>query len=301
MPSRVTRSAVYTVDGTTTTATYKLRGQAGPIGCAIAFLDITGLTGIVTLSWDNGVTFLNIESVDSAGNNIAAGGTITAADGRKLWFPGAGATHVRFTRTAGSGPLVFIEIADADELAAFKGGGSSGGSVTIGAGSALIGSAGILPVIRDPIQVTPTMDTSAYTAGDVWIPTTAISNIVRATDEPGIIDGIMIYDQDDQAAADGVLYILQANVSLGTVNNAPSISDANSLNIIAVIPIASADWKDLGGVKVNNLNPAYFPKMFIPASGTRDLYFAATTAGTPTQTASGVKVTFIPQDALAGA
>lgn len=172
----------------------------------------------------------------------------------------------------------------------------------IGAGSsASIGSTGILPTVRDPITITPTMDTSALTANDVWFDSTVVTNASRATDEPVILAGIVLYDQDDQTAAAGTVYVLQANVSVGTINNAPSISDANALNIIAAIPFASADWKDLGGVKINRLSPAYFPLMCIPASGTRNIYVAAVNEGTPTNTATGVKVALTFQDAIAGA
>ena len=140
------------------------------------------------------------------------------------------------------------------------------------------------------VNVTPVCDTSAYTGGDTLFDTTAISNASRANDAPVILQSITILDEDDQTAANMTLFFLDANVSLGTVNSAPNISDANARNIIGTYVMASGSFIDVGGSKVahaSNLN-----MVMKPASGTRTLYVAAMTAGTPTQTASGIKLRF---------
>ena len=53
----------------------------------------------------------------------------------------------------------------------------------------------------DVLELTPVMDTSAYTAGDVWFDTTEIANAFVVSGGAIEITSIMILDEDDQAAA----------------------------------------------------------------------------------------------------
>jgi hypothetical protein len=140
------------------------------------------------------------------------------------------------------------------------------------------------------VSVTPVCDTSAYGAGDTLFDTTLITNATRVADGLARLDTIVVLDEDDQAAANMTLYFLDANVTLGTANAAPSISDANARNLLGYVTLASAAFLDVGGAKVAcALNVNMIVK---PATGTRNIYVAATTAGTPTQTASGIKLRF---------
>lgn len=143
----------------------------------------------------------------------------------------------------------------------------------------------------DLITVVPVCDTSAYTAGDVLFDTTAIPNAVRTSGGQAVLQTLTVIDKDDQAAADMVIYIFDTGSSLtfGTANAAPSISDANAAKLVGVVSIASADWKDLGGAKVANVRGL---GIVCESSNGRELGFAATTGGTPTQTASGLVFRF---------
>lgn len=137
----------------------------------------------------------------------------------------------------------------------------------------------------DTIDVTLTLDTSAYGAGDVLADTQAVTNAVRVNGGRAILQSLVVIDEDDQGAAMDV-YLLDANNSLGTENAAPSVSDANARAILGVVSIAAADYKDLGGVKVANIKAI---GLALESTGaTRDLYLAVVTQGTPTHTASGV-------------
>lgn len=137
-------------------------------------------------------------------------------------------------------------------------------------------------------DVTLVLDTGAYAAGDLLFVTQQLNGILRVADGTGVIQAIQIIDQDDNGAAFD-LYFLSANVSMGTINAAPSISDANAVNLHGPISVATTDYKDLGGVKVANIRNIGLPVKAV--SGTDDLYIAGVNgAGTPTYTASGIKL-----------
>lgn len=134
------------------------------------------------------------------------------------------------------------------------------------------------------IDVTPTLDTSAYGAGDVLFATTEIPNVERGEPVPHgqILDAVTLIDKDDEGAAI-TLYFFDSDVALGTINNAPGISDANAAQCLGIVDIATGDYDDLGGVKVAHVRGLNLP--MLPASGT-SLYVAATCVATPTYTAA---------------
>lgn len=135
------------------------------------------------------------------------------------------------------------------------------------------------------IEVTPTVDTSIYAAGDTLFDRTAIAGAARVAAGGGIIRSVTLLDKDDNTAAAITLFFLRANVAFGTLNAAPSISDANAMKIIGNVVIASGDFIDVTGSKVAPKSGLAIP--FTLDSGT-SLYVAATCAGTPTQTAGGI-------------
>lgn len=140
------------------------------------------------------------------------------------------------------------------------------------------------------VAVTLSLDTSAYAAGDLLADTQALANAVRINDYGGVLQSLTVVDKDDQGVSLDV-YILDVNVSLGTENAAPSITDPNAVNIIAIIPVVSTDYRDLGGVRVASYSGLGLP--IVPAAGTRDCYVAVVNGtGTPTFTASGVVLNF---------
>lgn len=149
-------------------------------------------------------------------------------------------------------------------------------------------SAAPLPVgtLLKITNVTLSLDTSSYASGDVLADSQIISACLRADDGTGTITNVTLHDADDQGAGLD-LFFLDANVSLGTENAAPSISDANALNILGWVRINASDWIDLGGTRIASV-PCTIPVKGV--SGADDLYVAAITRGTPTHTASGIVV-----------
>lgn len=147
-----------------------------------------------------------------------------------------------------------------------------------------------LDALSEPtfINVTLTLDTSAYTAGDVLAATQVVSNALPATDTTSILQSIALTDIDDQGAAFD-LHFFSANQSIGSENSAPDIDDTEVLDYLGTVAIATGDWIDLGGARVACIkNIGLVVKA---ASGTRDIYVAAVNgAGTPTYTAAGIKL-----------
>lgn len=134
------------------------------------------------------------------------------------------------------------------------------------------------------LSLTPVLDTDAYAAGDVLFVTTALT-LAPASGPAGEVKGrvvqVTLLDKDDQGATLD-LVVLRSNVALGTINAAPSISDADAEAVVALVPVL--DWTDLGGCRVAR---AVFDPVEFTVPGTA-LYLAAITRGTPTHTASGL-------------
>ena len=86
--------------------------------------------------------------------------------------------------------------------------------------------------------------------------------------------------------------LLAASTSCGTINSAPNISDANlRSNILGIIPVATTDFVTFSGAKLGTVRNIGLN--IKAASDKRALYFAILNgAGTPTFTASGMKITF---------
>lgn len=138
--------------------------------------------------------------------------------------------------------------------------------------------------------VTLSLDTSAYASGDLLADTQEVPFAFDETDSAGILQSIEVIDKDDQGAAFDI-YVLDANVSFGTENSTPSISDTNAESILPGMPIAvgTGDYKDLGGVKVAGLSTLALPVK--SAVQSRSIYIAVVNgSGTPTYTASGIVI-----------
>jgi len=136
------------------------------------------------------------------------------------------------------------------------------------------------------VAVTLSLDTSAYGAGDLLADTQEVANAMRVAAGTGGIHSIVLNDKDDQGA-ELYLVFLSANVSLGTENSAPSITDANADSILGIVPVYTSDWVDLGGCRIATLtNVGLVVKA---ATGSTSLYIAAVNgAGTPTYSAAGI-------------
>ncbi len=138
------------------------------------------------------------------------------------------------------------------------------------------------------VDFVPTLDTSAYSAGDVLFDRSLLDvgnyanpgqNALQKIRGRVLLVGVL--DKDDQGVAMD-LYFLKADVSLGTVNAAPAITDANAEHILGFVTATAS--KDLGGCRFGQAD------CDIRFSVTGEtLYLAGVTQGAPTHTASGLK------------
>ena len=142
-------------------------------------------------------------------------------------------------------------------------------------------------VVSKIVSVPLTLDTSIYQSGDVMSDTAEVTAAMRVTNGTGILQSIVVFDEDDQGTAFDLVF-MSANRSLGTKNSAPDITDANARDILGIVSIASGDFIDLGGVRVATKANIGLPVK--AATDTDDVFVGTITRGTPTYTASGVRL-----------
>ena len=138
-----------------------------------------------------------------------------------------------------------------------------------------------------PKYLTISLDTSAYAAGDVLFDFQEVADAARESGGSVLIQSITVVDADDQKAAMDIK-VASAAVSLGTENGVPDISDADAATVQHLYSITASDYKDMGGVShatIGNLGIVVGA-----AAGSTSIYIGGITQGTPTHTASGLKL-----------
>lgn len=156
--------------------------------------------------------------------------------------------------------------------------------LTIAAGENHIGK---VSTPDDVIDVTFTLDTSAYADGDVLADTQSVASVARVNAGTVILVSVTVIDEDDQGMG-LTLVFLDSNNALGTENNAPNISDANARQILGFVKITTSDYIDLGGVRIACIRGVGLEMK--AAAGVTTLYVGAISNGTGTYTASGLKL-----------
>ncbi len=156
--------------------------------------------------------------------------------------------------------------------------------LSIAAGENVVGLVGA-PDIQ--VEITPTLDTGAHTAGDVLIAETELANAARVSGGITILHSVKVIDDDDQGAEIDIFFF-DRTVTFGTKNSAPSISDADAAFYEGSITIASGDYEDLGGVKVATAKGIGLEMK----SNATSIFVAAVTQGTPTHAATGLTLKF---------
>lgn len=140
------------------------------------------------------------------------------------------------------------------------------------------------------VDVTLVVDTAIYASGDVMSATAAIPVAMFEKNSPQMLMSLVAIDEADSTGLSFDVFFLRSNQSFGAFNSPPTLSDAGARDVIAKVSVLTADFKDLGGVKI-----AFYNNLWTPVMGetdTQNLYIATViTAGTPTfGTASDVKL-----------
>lgn len=140
------------------------------------------------------------------------------------------------------------------------------------------------------ITITPTLDTNAYADGDVLFAPTEVKEAAQAAGGVTMLQSVTAIDASDQGAAFDLLFFNGASVSLGSLNAACSISDADALFHMGRVQILSSDYYDLGGCRVAGLNA--IGRIMLPLPTSRSLYVAGISRGTGTYAASALTLRF---------
>lgn len=135
-------------------------------------------------------------------------------------------------------------------------------------------------------DVTLVLDTSPYADGRVLFIGQEITSFFSSATGTRLIQNLTVIDEDDQGVGFDLL-LFNGDPSIGTINAAPTISDANARKFLGKVSVTAADYIDLGGVKVATICP-----VGIEVKGvTTSLWIAGITrSGAPTYTAAGLKL-----------
>lgn len=132
-------------------------------------------------------------------------------------------------------------------------------------------------------------EAATFASGDVISTTVEVALRSYANQDVdqlrGRIVSLQVLDEDDQGITLDVFF-MKNNVSLGTVNSAISISDANAREIIGIVQANS--FFDL--INSRQAFPEFKDIPFVLDSGELSLWVSAVTRGAPTYTASGVRL-----------
>lgn len=138
----------------------------------------------------------------------------------------------------------------------------------------------------DVFDVTLVLDTNIYASGDVLAIPQEITGVFDLAGQKRALHSVILLDGDDQAQAVDLVFF-NASASLGTINAAVSISDADAAKIIGYVSLEAGDAKDL-------INSTLFAKssvgQVLEGASTSLWIGAICRGGTPTYTASGMKV-----------
>ena|SRR6478736_90558 len=135
-----------------------------------------------------------------------------------------------------------------------------------------------------------TTDTVAYISGDVLVATVAVPMFGATPPDPTRvkIESIEIIDKDAQSGAFDIVF-LDDNKSLGTINAAVSITDADSLFVSGIIPVTASSYTALtaGGQAV--AQPVLANPVFVQTqAGSSNIYVGLISRDTKTYTASAL-------------
>ena len=135
------------------------------------------------------------------------------------------------------------------------------------------------------MDVTPTLDTNAYAQNDVLFNFTAV-DLGQGSPVRGTLNAFTFLDKDDNGNQVSVFISDSSSASLGTVNSAVSITDADAASILGYVDTGDT-YEDLIASKI--IRPSAFSPIGFDSS-TGSIYVGGGLRGpaTPTHTAAGI-------------
>lgn len=138
------------------------------------------------------------------------------------------------------------------------------------------------------VDVTLVADTSAYADNDVLAVPQEVTGVFRRLGGRVILESVVLLDEADQGT-EVELVFMNATGTLGTINEAVSISDADARKVLGTVLIAAADYSDLINSQVATKRSLGL--MLEAAADSSSLFIAAIVrSGTPTYAASSLKL-----------
>lgn len=143
---------------------------------------------------------------------------------------------------------------------------------------------GAVTAVSKVVDVTLTVNTSAYASGDLLADAQEIANVFREDGATGVLHSVCLLDKADQGTAID-LYFTDDSTSWGTENAALGPADGVADGVFGVVQVVAADYVDLANSQIvykNNLG------MIVKGSGTSLYVAAACRSGTPTYAADSI-------------
>ena len=132
-------------------------------------------------------------------------------------------------------------------------------------------------------------DTAAYTSGDVLAAPQELVGVCLGG-HPVKLESISLLDKDDQGLA-MELYILRSLAPMGAENAAVAWTNVRADEILAMVPIGTANYTDLGSSQFVTRSAAAGDAgmgAICYSSGGSSLWVGAVTRGTPTHSVAGI-------------
>ena len=150
-----------------------------------------------------------------------------------------------------------------------------------------MGSATIYNFRSVVVDVTPVLSTGAYAQNDVLFDFTDV-DLGQGSPVRGTINAFTLLDKDDNGNQVSVFVSDSSTASLGTVNSAVTISDADAATILGYVDTGET-YEDLIASKI--VRPSAFAPIGFNSS-TGSIYVGGVLRGavTPTHTASGIVI-----------
>lgn len=164
------------------------------------------------------------------------------------------------------------------------------GSGPLPVGSNFIGQVGMAGTVINRVL---TLDTGAYADKDLMSDTIELENVARVPLGRTWLVYVHVLDEADQAGAFDIVF-LDEFVTLGSLNSAPSISDANARKIVGKCSVPSAAYLDIGGSGIATITPGTtdgnLPLLMQTGPLTRSLFMATIARGTPTYAVNSLRL-----------
>ena len=150
-----------------------------------------------------------------------------------------------------------------------------------------MGSATIYNFRSVVVDVTPVLSTGAYAQNDVLFDFTDV-DLGQGSPVRGTINAFTLLDKDDNGNQVSVFVSDSSTASLGTVNSAVTITDADAATIVGYVDTGET-YEDLIASKI--VRPSAFAPIGFNSS-TGSIYVGGVLRGavTPTHTASGIVI-----------